>query len=226
MFPCVEVPERDRERQEREQVEIPKRQRPAKIRKPEQEGRTEGEPDGEGVDLLASERALVAAGHLPGHLWAGPRFGDPGRRVVDLSLRDLSGVDLLVLAPPDMNRPAAALRACGTLRRVGLVRRVRDASLVRIAVEPVRDLVVGDEERRRALLRQSRRGSRRGRHEGRCHEHGDGYGQDELQCRLRNDQSLLPTKFAGVTRTIAIACAMIFPSPSSTSTERMARLPT
>ena len=34
----------------------------------------------------------------------------------------------------------------------------------------------------------------------------------------RKDQSLLPTKFSGVTRTIAIACARIAPTPSLTST--------
>ena len=60
-------------------------------------------------------------------------------------------------------------------------------------------------------------GGRDVRDEGRRREHGHGKGKDELQCRLRNDQSLLPMKFAGVTRTIAIACATIFPTPSSTS---------
>ena len=224
--PVVEVPERDRERQQCEQVEIAKRQQPAEVCEAEQEDHAEREPDRPRVDLLASECALVATGHLPGDLWAGPRFGDSGRGVVDLALRDFSGVDALVLvAPPDMHRPASTL-CSRTLRRVRLVGRVGDTALARIAVEPVGHLVAADEDRCRALLGKSRIRGRDVRDESRCREHGHGNRKDEPQCRLRNDQSLLPMKFAGVTRTIAIACATIFPTPNSTSNVRMARLPT
>src|SRR6266498_5426230 len=107
-----------------------------------------------------------------------------------------------------------------------------DAPLARITLEPVRDLVVLKEQRdrtglRQALLRLRRRERRRDCRRGE-REQNDRDGdepQDARQRFLRKDQSLLPMKFAGVTRTMAIACDTIFPSPSSTSTLRMTRLP-
>ena len=127
----VEEPERDREREQHEQVDVAQRERPPPVDEPEQEERAEGEPDPGAVDLRAAERARVAARHLPRDLRAGPGLGDRAGRVVDLAGRDLAG-----LARPDVHRPDA-LRE----RRVG--DRVR-----RIALQPVGDLRVGEEELR------------------------------------------------------------------------------
>jgi len=54
---------------------------------------------------------------------------------------------------------------------------------------------------------------------GRLRRPGGEAGQGVAYCceRCPKDQSLFPTKFSGVTRMIAIACASTFPSPSRTS---------
>src|SRR4029453_7606863 len=139
---------------------------------------------------------------------------------------DLARIDLLVLAPPDAHRPATAERTGRAFRGIRLVRRVGDASLLRIAVEPVRDLVVCKEDLRRPFLRERRLlvCSVGGRDESRRNENGDRNRKRAPQCLPRNDQSLLPMKFAGVTSTIATACAITSPTPSSTSSVRIARL--
>jgi len=176
--------------------------------------------------LLAAERSLVAARHLPGHLRSGPGLGHPRRAVVDLSLRDLAGVGVLVL-PPDMDSPAPARRPATALGGIGLVAGVCDSPLGGVAVEPVRHLVVREKEGNRPFLRKARFRARgvRTRHARSRHHQDGGCREQAPQCCLRNDQSLLPTKLAGVTSTIAIACDTILPRPSSTSAVRIPRLP-
>jgi hypothetical protein len=80
---------------------------------------------------------------------------------------------------------------------------VVDAATGRVAIEPVGDLVVAEEGGGRlplgeACLRGQR--SRRGDEEDRCGEQ-----QPVDYARRRKLQSLLPTKFSGMTRMIAIA---------------------
>ena len=70
----VEEPERDRERQEDEQVDVPDREQPPPVDEPEQEERREAEPDAVAVDLRAAERAGRAARHPPGDLRPRPRL--------------------------------------------------------------------------------------------------------------------------------------------------------
>ena len=143
---AVEEPERDREREQREQVEVAQREQAAPVGEPEQEGGAEREPDGRAVDLLAAERAAVAARHLPGHLRARPRLGDDARLVVDLALGDLSG-----LARPDCTSQARSSSS-------------KVASVVgsrRVAVEPVAHLLLGAEGARGARSRSLGRGSPR-----------------------------------------------------------------
>src|SRR6266581_4849268 len=171
------------------------------------------------------KRAAAPARHCPCDLRPGPRLRHDRRDVVDLSLRDLTG--LLV---GHAHVPAAALRAEATFRRVGLVRRVGAPPVWRVTVEPVRDLVVCDEDRGRASLCEVLLGlGERGRggcsrDECQAGDRDDDAG-NQPQCCLRNDQSLLPTKFAGVTSTIAIAWETILPRPTSTRTVRIARFP-
>ncbi len=104
------------------------------------------------------------------------------------------------------------------------------------------DFLVGEEERERLLLRQvvrvprrrrersldespvevvDRPGLSRGerRRRSRERERRD----DEKLPQRRNDQSLLPRKFSGVTSTIAIACATTLSIPAATSPRRMTR---
>ena len=137
----VEEPQRDGEREQHEQVDVPQPKRPAPVEEPDQEDRAEREPDDGPVERLAAERARAASRHLPRDLWAGPRLVDAAGRVVDLAEGDLAG-----LARPDTDGPVARraleLGVGGGLRRV--------------AVEPGRDLRVGEEEPRHARLGQPR----------------------------------------------------------------------
>src|SRR5262249_2204092 len=104
----------------------------------------------------------------------------------------------------------------------------------RIAVEPVLHLPDGNESRYRLRLREPRR-FRGGRRDlrlrrprgGRADENRDGkrtHWRPPCSQWRRKLQSLLPTKLSGVTRTIAIACATIFPTPAPTRPESRARL--
>ena len=72
---AVEEPERRREREQRDQVEVPERERPAQVGEPDQEDQAEAEPDDRLVDVAAAEGTRPAARHLPRHLRAGPGFG-------------------------------------------------------------------------------------------------------------------------------------------------------
>src|SRR4029079_10315718 len=150
-------------------------------------------------------RSLAAAGHLPRHLRARPRLQHPAGHVVDLAGRDLAGV-----ARPDHHRPRAALEGGA------------GAGLGRVALEPRRDLRVRDEElgclllRQPALVRLARPGRRGRKQQGQERHAGD-------ESQRRNDQSLLPRKFSGVTTTIAHACATTSPSPKWTSSHSAPR---
>src|SRR5262249_58057352 len=92
----------------------------------------------------AAERALAAAGHRPGDLRACPRLGHHLADVVDLALCDLAR-----LRVENTDAPAAAARREAALRRIRLEGRRGRPLFLRIAVEPVGDLVVREEDRRR-----------------------------------------------------------------------------
>ena len=143
MSPAVEEPERHREREQHDEVEVPHRQRLPEVGEPDQEDRAEAEPDREAVDLAPAEGAARAAGHLPGDLRPGPGLGDGPGLVVDATGRDLAR-----RARPDADAPVAPVLVEG---------RVGDEVPLRIAVEPVRHLVVAEEDRGHALLVQLRR---------------------------------------------------------------------
>src|SRR4029453_3957346 len=115
----VEVPERKAEREKRQEVEIPQRERSAEIGKPNQEGGAEAEPDRQAVDLLPPKGPRIAPRHLPGDLGAGPGLRDDAGRVLNESRRDLAD---LVDRGPDLDRPVRELRAVGRLGRAGLRR--------------------------------------------------------------------------------------------------------
>ena len=177
-------------------------EQPAPVGEPEQEDRAQTEPHRVAVDLLAAERALVPAAHLPRDLRPGPRLGHGAGAVVDAAGGDLTG-----LPRPDVDRPDALHE-----RRVG-------DGLRRVALQPVRDLVVREEERDRLALRRARLRLRESRRLGRRDRVRDGRRRAGLRHRdererecgdgrephLRKDQSLLPRKFSGVTRMIATA---------------------
>src|SRR5262249_56460261 len=102
--------EGDAEGEQQEQVEVAQREGPSQIAEPEQEEHAEAEPHRKAVDLLAAERARVAARHLPRHLRPRPGFGDGAARVVDLAGRDLAG-----RPRPDLDRPELAALVEGRL---------------------------------------------------------------------------------------------------------------
>ena len=101
---AVEERERDGEAEQREEVEVSHRERPAQIGEPEEEDQAEAEPDVRPQERLAAERALASASHLPCDLWPGPRLRDAPGRVLDDGLRDLPG-----LARPHLDEPRARL---------------------------------------------------------------------------------------------------------------------
>ena len=139
---AVEEPERHREREQREQVEVPERERPAEVGQPDQEEQAEAEPDDRLVDVAAAEGARAAARHLPRHLRAGPGLGHEPRAVVDLAVGDLAR-----FAPPHLDPPRR-----GLVVELGLDR----PALRRVAVEPVPDLRMGEEDALGALLAEPR----------------------------------------------------------------------
>src|SRR5438132_457940 len=117
--------------------------------------------------------------------------------------------------------PATAVRGGGLLAGAS------DPPLDSREDEPVRHLTIPEKEANRPFLRKARFRARgvRTRHARSRHHQDGGCREQAPQCCLRNDQSLLPTKLAGVTSTIAIACDTILPRPSSTSAVRIPRLP-
>src|SRR5262249_2564936 len=136
---------------------------------------------------------------------------------------------------PDVHVPVAA--------RI-LIRCICDERALRIARDPAGNLWIGEQRRRRALLRQLRRRRDRGDRRldqppvrvvdvgrgragarGAADEQRRQYGdQRETHQRCRNDQSLLPRKFSGVTSTIAIACEATLSRSVVTRPFRIARL--
>ncbi len=143
----VEVPERHREREQDEQVEVAQREGAPEVGEPDQERGAEPEPHGQRVDLPAAEGAAVATGHLPGHLGPRPRLGDRAGRIVHLAGRHLAG-----RARPDLHGPGVALLVEG-----GLL----DPRLARVVAQPAGDLPVCEERALRPLLAQLRRLGRR-----------------------------------------------------------------
>src|SRR4029078_12721754 len=89
-LPAVEERERDREAEEREQVEIPRRERPPQVRAPEQKDEAERQPDVRLQERLPSECAFAPSRHLPGDLRTRPRLDDASGRVLDDGLSDLA----------------------------------------------------------------------------------------------------------------------------------------
>ena len=140
----VEVPERDAEREQGDQIQVPQRQRSAEVGQPDQEGGAEPEPDREAVDLLSPERAGRAARHLPGDLRACPGLDDLSGRVLDAAGRDLPDA---VDGRPDLDLPVPVLLVVGRLSR---------PRFLRVVAQPARDLRVRDEDRGCALLVQLR----------------------------------------------------------------------
>ena len=135
--PPVEEPERHREGEHREQVERAQRERAPPVDQADEEERAEAQPDRIAVDLLAAERARVAARHLPRDLRPRPRLGHVGRQVVDVSGRDLAGGRRV-----DVDVPVAELAV-----ELG----ARGAVARGVASEPVAHLRVREQDRRRAI---------------------------------------------------------------------------
>src|SRR6266545_1644880 len=150
---AVEEPQRDAERQHRDQVERAQRERSPPVHESDQEERAEAEPDARTVDLAAAERTAAAARHRPGDLRARPRLRHVAGHVVDATHRDLARV-----APPDLDRPVRVVLA---------VLGVDGAALPRVTRQPVAHLRICEEDRLRLLLGQM---SLRRRRE-RCRDH-------------------------------------------------------
>ena len=73
-----------------EQVEVANREQAPQVGEADEEHEAERAPDPRVVDLVAAERALVAAAHLPRDLWPGPGLEHDAARVVDTALGDLA----------------------------------------------------------------------------------------------------------------------------------------
>ena len=109
----LEVPERDRERQERDEVERAQRPDAPPVHQRDQEDRAEREPEPRVVEL-APEPALVAARHRPGHLRSRPGVQHLARAVVDLDLSDLA----VLLPRVHVHRPGVERRVVARELRV------------------------------------------------------------------------------------------------------------
>ena len=129
-LPAVEERERDAEGEEHEQIERHDGEWTAQVDQAEQEDGREPEPDGPRGEKLPPESAGTAARHLPRDLRARPGLGHRPVEVPHDALGHLAGV-----ARPDVDRPGSRL---AVERRVGLRAR-------RVAVEPARDLGIGQE---------------------------------------------------------------------------------
>ena len=171
----------------------------------------QNESHSQGSLIFAPPNApFVPARHPPRDLRAGQRLGDLAARVVDRSLRDLAR-----RARPHVHGPVAE-----AVRRVGL-------GLRRIPLQPVADLRVREEARDHlGLLRDAAarptgptasaervRGRRRRARASRRHER-QRRDRNRDRPQPRNDQSLFPMKFSGVTSMIATICDTVFPHPS------------
>ena len=167
------------------------------------------------------------------HATCGPVHAseDHARAVVDLAERDLPR------APrPDLHRPrrvacrtsrpsaGGADSASSHARPSGRRGSVRDAAATSAAPRPVAG-ANGSSTASRG--RVDGRGGGRGSAAPAAGASSSASAAAHAQrLTARNDQSLLPTKFSGVTSTIAIACARISPTPTLTSRCRTTRLAT
>ena len=215
-----------------EQVEVPQRERPPPVDEPDQEDGAEREPDPGAVDLRAAERARVPARHPPRDLRAGPG-GEDGAA----SRRRPCPPRSRPPCPTRLHRPAAVLRVVRLLVRGPLagsassqsatfaVRReererplLREARRVAVGTNgvwtrrpfPLKTGAVGVPAAAAVAAGTSANATARtaiGRR-------GTAEARPQRYAGRRNDQSLFPRKFSGVTRTIAIAWAMSLPTPS------------
>ena len=152
--PVVEVPERDGERQQREQVEVAQRERPAQVGEPEQEDarRTRAR---RGRLLICVPPNAPSSPRAIFHATCGPvQASVTGLRdVVDVALSRSRRLASLSDVQPDCSSSSrrGRLGSTSSCRTSKVARRSTRRASRRIAVEPVRDLVVRDEERRRVL---------------------------------------------------------------------------
>ena len=223
--PAVEERERDREAEEHEQVErsAPRAAAAGPRGRRGRRGRSRSRRTGSGASCPPNA-PVAAARHLPRDLRPGPCLGDAPGRVLDDGLRDLTR-----LARPRLHDPRARLLAEAPVRRrdrAGSARARRRSSDARAPTSTASSSVrrggsLGSAGSAGASARSARSSRASGRDESGRREDGQ-----RAQRRGPNDQSLLPTKFTGVTSTIAIACATTSPSPSVTSRCSTARFAT
>ena len=175
----VEQRERDRQAEQREQVDVEQRPRtalataagqapPAPRQERRDEQRAQRDPHVPGVDS-APERARIATGHRPRHLEARPDLGDARGGVVDV---DLGELDLLLAGREPADLPLT--RTLGVLvrdrvrvaRQLRLDRQRRGGDLLDLGRgQPValrRDVRLGHEHRRVRVRRRGRDGFRDG----------------------------------------------------------------
>ena len=118
----VEVQLRDPEREQHQQVEVDDPQRAPEVEQAEEEHQRHRDPDVGRVQDVA-ELALVAAGHRPRDLVAGPRLADRAGHPVDLHLRDLAAVGRVPHLPEaavGLDRGGQATVAARLLGDVGI----------------------------------------------------------------------------------------------------------
>ena len=138
---AIEEGERGREPEERDEVEVPNRERPAQVGEPDQEDEAEGEPDVPAKERLPAERAFAASRHLPRDLRPRPCLRHASGRILDRRLRDLPG-----LARPRLDEPRSRLGSkVGVRRRIG-----------RVPVEPGLELGMRERDLDRLVLGEPR----------------------------------------------------------------------
>ena len=128
-------------REQRQQVEVAQRERPAPVDERQQEQHAQRQPDVERVDVPA-ERPGVAPRHRPRHLEAGPLFEHPPARVGDDDL-----ADFLALAGEVAHLPAARAFQVGAAVGAGVAWPARGASS---AAAPAISRTSSEESRRPA----------------------------------------------------------------------------
>jgi hypothetical protein len=113
-LPLVEEDVGDAEAEQHQQVEVEQPEWPPRIEEGDQEDHAQGQPDVGGVEL-PPECALVAAGHLPGHLGAAPGLDHPAGVVLDLDLGQL------VVVREEADLPATRAIRVGVGLEVGML---------------------------------------------------------------------------------------------------------
>ena len=159
---AVEEGERGREPEERDEVEVSDRERPAQVGEPDQEDEAEGEPDVPAKERLPAERAFAASRHLPRDLRPRPCLRHAPGRVLDRRLRDLPG-----LARPRLDEPRPRLGSKVRVRR----------RIGRVPLEPGLDLGMRERDLDRLVLGEPREivlpGGGRGKSEREGRERGE-----------------------------------------------------